>query len=149
MTNGIGSIRNFFRSRGFTQQWQAPHSIREEPMIRTTLKWLAPVFLTGLLIAAPSLFAQNQAENESAPAASKADRQEDRQALQQERQQIQQDRQALQSDVQQYGAHSPQARADRNLLKRDKRTYKLQARDLQRDRRQARHRRWVRSHRGI
>ncbi len=117
-------------------------------MIRSTLRWLAPVVLAGSLIAAPALFGQNQGEIESAPASSKADRRQDRQEIQQQRQQIQTDRQTLQSNVQQYGAHSPQARAARRQLKKDQHASKRQARDLHRDRKQARHRRWVRRHAG-
>lgn len=104
-------------------------------MMRNKLKWLLPVVLAGIFVAAHPAFAQGQ--NENGASGNRVDRRQDRRALRRQSRRIVRRQHKLRTDARLYGPNSRRARIDRRGLRHAKHQYRRQARDLRHDRRQA------------
>ena len=106
--------------------------------MRNNLRWLLPVVLAGMLVAAPATFAHGRFGPESMN--NRVDRRQDRRALRRDGRRIVRRQQKLHADVRHYGPNSTRARIDRRKLRHAKHQFRRQARDLRQDRREAFHR---------
>ena len=103
--------------------------------MRNKLKWLLPVVLAGMFVAAPATFARGRFGPESVN--NRVDRRQDRRALRRDERKIDRRQARLHADVKRFGPESPRARADRRQLRHARHQFRRQARDLRQDRREA------------